>query len=148
MHVCVCARAVYACSMRACSCSDNELVYYEADPSESSLEPIEPKILVKPLPLAPLLAPLDGRRVPPQLLSRGEGDELLMCELFQARHTPFTYTPLRYTPRVSVQPLAAPCSSLQPLAAPCSPLQPLVAPCRPLQTLADPCRPLQPLARE
>ena len=113
--MCVCARAVYACSMRVCSCSDNELVYYEAVPSESSLEPLEPKILVKPLPLAPLLAPLDGRRVPPQLLSRGEGDELLMCELFQARHTPFTYTPLRYTPRVSVQPLAAPCSPVQPL---------------------------------
>jgi len=78
--------------------SDNELVYYEAVPSESSMEPIEPKTLVKPLPLAPLLAPLGGKRVPPQLLSRGEDDTLLMDELFQ---------PLREWPRDASAALAA-----------------------------------------
>ena len=78
--------------------SDNELIYYEAVPPEGSLDPIDPKMFVKPQPLAPLLAPIDGQRVPPQLLSRGEGDELLMSELFQ---------PLREWPRDVSAALAA-----------------------------------------
>ena len=48
--------------------SDNELIYYESVPSEASLDPITPKVLVRSLPITPLLEALDAQRVPQRLI--------------------------------------------------------------------------------
>ena len=48
--------------------SDNELIYYESVPSEASLDPITPKVLVRSLPITPLLGALDAQRVPQRFI--------------------------------------------------------------------------------